>query len=159
MKLCLKFKNIVDAPMCAIIINNQELYRGEVLDLYDFDVDVADGVAKLQIDHWDKKPSDTVVENNVIVRDRSFELDTVIIDNYNIEELIWKSQFYATDGNVYKSCLFFGPNGSYVLNFYNPVLYWILQTRHQDNNNDPEWEQDYNYYIRACKILKQISTR
>lgn len=159
MKLYLEFDHIVDDPMCNIVVNDQQLYSGAVQPIYDFELDVVDGDISLCIEHWDKRPEDTVVENGKIVCDRSFELKQIKVDNYDLEELIWQSEFRAADGAVYKSCLFFGPNGCFVLNFTKPVLGWILKTRHTLNNNDPTWEQDYHYYIQACKILTQISIK
>ena len=157
MKLQLKFKNIVDSPHCVIRMNDQELYRGVAPAdfLNDFEQPESDCV--LVIAHIDKRPSDTIVKDGTIIRDRSFELDQITIDGYDLEELKWASEFRAQDGAVYASCLFFGPNGEFVLNFSNPVLPWILKTRHKKNNNDPHWEEDYTYYQQACKILQQIS--
>ena len=158
MNIQLKFKNIVDSPMCGIYINNQNLHKGLVP--YEFVLTVAVDTAdcELVIEQFDKKPEDTVVVDGLIVKDRSFELDKIIIDGYNIEELIWESEFLANDGAVYKSCLFFGPNGKFVLKFTSPVLKWILKTRNDKNNNDPHWEEDYEYYQQACNSLQQILT-
>jgi hypothetical protein len=156
MKLELKFKNIIDVPKCKILLDNKELYSGVVLPSFTYEHSCIDGQCQLLIEHWDKIPSDTIVQDGKIVRDRSFELDKIIVDDYDIEELIWASEFLAQDGQRYPSCLFFGPNGKFKLDFYNPVLYWILKTRHEKNNNDPNWEEDYNYYQQACKILTQI---
>jgi hypothetical protein len=156
MNINLNFKNIIDNPQCRVYINNTELYSGVVLPKYEFNIDVALGNVMLLIDHWGKLPQDTVVDRGVIVRDRSFELESIVIDHYNLEELIWDSEFRAIDGAVYPSCLFFGPNGQFVLNFENPVLRWQLRRRHEKNNNDPHWEQDYNFYTNACKRLTQI---
>jgi hypothetical protein len=159
MKLYLEFENIIDQPVCQIDVNGQQLYRGVVNSSYEFDVTLDNQVVDLHIAHQEKKSQDTVVENGNIVRDRSFEIKKIIVDGYDFEELIWRSEFRAEDRNIYKSCLFFGPNGTFVLTFTYPVLYWILKTRHETNHNDPYWEQDYNYYTHACKILKQISTK
>jgi hypothetical protein len=156
MRLELKFKNIIDAPKCRILLNNTELYSGPVLPDFEYQHPCPDGQCYLVIEQWDKLPTDTIVQDGKIVRDRSFEISNIIIDDYDIEELIWNSEFVANDGQRYPSCLFFGPNGKFVLNFYNPVLHWILKTRHEKNNNDPNWEEDYNYYQQACKILTQI---
>jgi len=156
MILKLKFKNIVDAPKCKILVNDLELYSGPVLSDFEYNYPHTDGKCLLVIEHWDKLPSDTIVQDGRIVRDRSFELDKIVIDEYDIEELIWNSEFLAQDGQTYPSCLFFGPTGKFILNFYNPVLHWVLKTRHEKNNNDPNWEEDYNYYQQACKILKQM---
>ena len=159
MKLHLEFTNIVDLPKCKIFVNDQELYSGNVCPSYDFDIAIAEGPASIRIVHWDNTPQDTIVENGIIIHDRSFELVKLVIDDYDLEELIWLSEFRATDGTIYPSCLFFGPNGDFVLESTLPVLPWILGTRHATNNNDPDWEQDYNYYITACKILQQISIK
>lgn len=156
MKLTLNFINIANNPMCRIYINDLELYSGIVQSEYTFDTVVPVGPTTLTIEHWDKQPEDTVVENGIIVSDRSFELASILIDNYDLEELKWNSEFRSIDGAVYPSCLFFGPNGKFVLAFENPVLRWILKTRHEKNNNDPHWEEDYNYYTEACRLLTQI---
>jgi hypothetical protein len=159
MKLQLKFNNQSSNPSCAIKINNIELYRGTVKNEYEFFIESANGPCELLIEHWGKLPEDTIVENGVIVKDKSFELEKVVIDDYDIEELIWESEFVSSDGAVYPSCLFFGPTGSYVLKFYTPVVRWMLETRHNKNNNDPHWEEDYNYWTEACKVLTQISNK
>ena len=156
MKLQLKFKNIVDSPHCVIRMNGQELYRGAAAD-FSKEFEQLESDCVLVIEHTNKQPSDTIVKDGIIIRDRSFELDQIVIDEYDLEELKWASEFRAQDGAVYASCLFFGPNGEFVLKFNNPVLPWILKTRHEKNNNDPHWEEDYNNYQQACKILQQIS--
>lgn len=156
MKLQLKFKNIVDSPHCVIRMNEQELYRGVTPADFLNEFEQSESDCILVVEHIDKHPSDTIVEDGKIIRDRSFELEQITIDGYNLEELKWASEFQAKDGAVYTSCLFFGPNGEFILKFNNPVLRWILKTRHDKNNNDPHWEEDYNYYQQACKILQQI---
>lgn len=159
MKILLQFKNIVDAPQCRISINDQLLFSGIAQFNHVFEVDVPLGACRLTIEHWDKLPEHTVVEQGVIVRDRSFELERCVIDGYDLEELIWTSRFVATNGEMYRSCLYFGPNGEFQLDFENPILRWILQTRHENNNNDPYWEQDFEYYQQACKRLQLMSVK
>jgi hypothetical protein len=159
MKIQLQFKNIIDEPRCRILINDQVLFVGIVQTQHAFDVAVPQGACRLTIVHYDKSPEHTIVENGVIVRDRSFELERCVIDGYNLQELVWHSEFVADDGNVFKSCLFFGPNGEFRLDFENPALRWILRTRHKQNNNDPHWEQDFEYYQQACKRLQLMSTK
>jgi len=155
MKIQLQFKNIVDEPRCHILINNQVLFAGITQLHHAFDVPVPEGACRLTIVHHDKAPEHTIVENNVIVRDRSFELERCVIDDYDLQELVWHSKFVADDGAVYKSCLFFGLNGEFRLDFENPALLWILRTRHEQNNNDPCWQEDYESYVRACRLLNK----
>lgn len=156
MKINLKFKNIIDAPNCSVVVGDKNLYSGVVENEFVFDFEYPEEEYTLSIAQWGKRPEDTVVEDGHIVRDRSFELEKIVIDGYDLEDLVWESKFKADDGAVYPSCLFFGPNGRFVINLYNPILRWILKTRHEKNNNDPHWEEDYNYYQEACKRLTQI---
>ena len=151
MRLQLTFKNIVDNPKCRIYIDQQLLSEGIVESSYEFNIEPGDVDSCLRIEHWDKQPSDTVVENGVIVRDRSFELEKIIVDGYDLQELIWRSSFVSLTGEIYESCLFFGPNGMFMLYFHLPILHWILSIR-----NEPSWEEDYNLYQTACQLLKQI---
>lgn len=159
MKLQIELEKIVDNPRCKIRLNGLELYSGDVMERFEFEHDATTGPMLIEIEHWDKKPEDTVVESDIIVRDRSFQLKKITVDDIDLEELIWHSEFRANDGKVYPSCLFFGPNGCFVLELELPALRWILKKRHEKNNNDPTWDEDYEYYIQACKILKQISDK
>lgn len=160
MKIELAFTNIVDAPKCAVVVDDQRLYQGPVLPNLTCNLELRNGPHVLYIEHYDKRPSDTVVnEQGIIVRDRGFELTNIVIDDYDIEELIWNSEFIAVDGRRYPSCLYFGPNGRFILLFESPSLKWMLQSRHERDKNDPTWAQDLEMYLTACQRLKQISLR
>jgi hypothetical protein len=98
------------------------LFSGIVQPQHVFDADVTQGACRLTIEHWDKLPEHTKVEQGVIVRDRSFELERCVLDYYDLQELIWSSRFVAVGGEIYKSCLYFGPNGEFQLDFENPAL-------------------------------------
>lgn len=157
MKIELTFDNIVDQPQCAVAIDNQRLYQGPVKPQLTCDVVAPNKHHVLYIEHFDKQPQDTVVDaTGRITRDRSFELQRVVIDGHDIQELIWNSEFIAVDGQTYASCLFFGPNGRFIMPFESPVLAWMLRTRHQRTGNDPNWAQDLELYLQACQRLKQI---
>ena len=101
MKLQLKFKNIVDSPHCVIRMNEQELYRGVTPADFLNEFEQSDSDCILVVEHIDKHPSDTIVEDGKIIRDRSFELEQITIDGYNLEELKWASEFRSKDGAVY----------------------------------------------------------
>ena len=153
MNLILVFKNIVDNPKCKIFVNNQELYNGSVKSNYNFDLAAIDKTVDLIIEHYDKNPDDTVVDSdNNIIRDRSFEIEKIIVDGYDFENLIWKSFFESTNGDIYNSCLFFGPNGSFKIQFKIPILKWILENTHEPGS----WEEDYEYYTKAISIIDTV---
>ena len=76
MNLKLHFKNIKHNPCCKIRVNNTELYAGTVNSFYNFDIKV-DELVTVEIEHYDKKPTDTIVdENGTIIDDRSCLLYT-----------------------------------------------------------------------------------
>lgn len=153
MNLKLNFNNIEDFPQCEISVNNNTLYTGLVKKSYNFDLPDSDEVV-LEIKHINKKQTDTVLDTNGnIVKDKSFELEKIIVDGYDFEHLIWKSIFESDNGETYESCLFFGPNGTFKINFTVPILKWILKHNAEDNN----WQEDYEYYKKAIEILESIN--
>jgi len=156
MNLTLKFKNISDCngiPLLRLKINGQVCWQGNVEPVVSVESAVQ-GSVDLSIEHYGKNSStDVKVDNNIIVQDRSCELETVIVDGYDIEELKWHSYYRTEDGETLDKCLFFGKNGHWNIKLELPVLRWILKTRHDMLNNDPTWEQDYESYVQACKLL------
>lgn len=159
MQILLKFKNINNNPECKIGVNDITLYQGQVPKLFTDTVFVDDEQVKLKIEFTNKLAEDTVVENGTIVKDKNFELEQIAIDQYDLKELVWQGNYHASDGQVYPSCLFFGPPGYFAIDLKQPVLRWILKTRNDRDNNDPDWETDYNYYTQACKLLTLISPK
>jgi hypothetical protein len=160
MKLHFKFDQINfgpgnKEPMIDLKLNNHSLYQGPVLAQLDVETDAGEKNC-LQIMFTNKEHSDTVCDSaGKIVNDMNFNLTKIVIDDHDLEELIWQGK-YVSDKNEYPSCLFFGPAGQFVLNFDYPVLRWILKTRHDINQQDLNWEEDYNYYVNACKILNNL---
>jgi hypothetical protein len=159
MSIQLFFKNINLRPQCKITIDDVTHYTGPVNPIIEINHSIA-GSYTLKIFFTDKLPNDTKVDNQGnIIEDKNFELDQIVIDDYDIEELKWLSKYFADDGNTYESCLFFGPKGYFEINLNHPILPWILEQKHLKNNNDPNWKEDYNYYVQAWKILNQISQK
>jgi hypothetical protein len=159
MNLTLKFKNIQlcnGLPRIRIVINDAVMFENDVCPLITVQCHPVDSQIKLSIEHYGKDPSkDTVVVDGAIVQDRSCELDTIEVDGYDLQELKWHSAYHCDDGTVLDKCLFFGKNGIWRIAFELPVLRWILRTRHEINNNDPTWSEDYESYVRACRLLNK----
>jgi hypothetical protein len=159
MNLALKFKNIQDCnglPRIRIHINDAVVFENEVCPLITVHCHPVGNNIKLRIEHYGKDSVvDTVVVDDAIVQDRSCELDTIEVDGYELEELKWHSAYHCEDGTVIDKCLFFGKNGTWHIEFELPVLKWILRTRHEINRNDPDWQQDYESYVRACRLLNK----
>jgi len=153
------FKNInnigAKIPQIEIRLNDSTIYTGQVKNQIVTEA-MTMGQNKLEIAFVNKVNRDTIVNaHGDIVKDLNFELDRVVIDHRDIEHLIWDSHYRHAGGKI-DGCLFFGPLGSFILEFETPVLKWMLKTNHEKNNNDPEWEEDYNYYTEAWnKIHKK----
>jgi hypothetical protein len=159
MNLALKFKNIQDCnglPNIRIMINDAVVFENTVCPLITVQCHPVDNKINLSIEHYGKDTStDTVVVDGAIVQDRSCELDTIEVDGYDLQELKWLSAYHCDDGTVLDKCLFFGKNGTWRMAFELPALRWILRTRHEINNNDPDWSEDYESYVRACRLLNK----
>lgn len=150
------FKNLRNNPECSISIGSQECYRGSVHEFITVNCEHT-GPFDLSITFTNKTPEDTKIDSlGNIVDDKSFELEKIAIDDYYLDELIWDGYYQDNNNTVYKSCLFFGPPGKFIIKLSSPILPWILKTKHERYNNDPNWEEDYQYYLQACKILEQI---
>ena len=159
MNLTLKFKNIQDCnglPNIRIVINDAVVFENTVCPLITIQCHPVDNKINLSIEHYGKDSStDTMVVDGVIVQDRSCELDTIEVDGYDLQELKWLSAYHCDDGTVLDKCLFFGKNGTWHIAFELPALRWILRTRHEINRNDPDWSEDYESYVRACRLLNK----
>lgn len=160
MKLNLKFNKINNyngLPLINIHCNGVELWNGPVQPEIALEYMNTSDLIKLTITHYGKNTStDTNVISGQIVNDKNCEIDQIIVDDYNINELKWLSSFTSTDGEIFDKCLFLGKNGTWTINFSLPILKWILSTRHAINNNDPDWEQDYESYIQACRLINTL---
>lgn len=152
MKITLYFKNIVEyngVPEIQVLVNSNVEYTGIVKDTVSLST-VVHGEYALAIKFTNKNPQDTLVEDGKIVKDKSFELDKIIIDDYSLDSLIWNSTYTANDGNCYPGCLFFGPAGQFEIKLASPILFWILQQQNPESN---AWVNDYDCYMRAWNRL------
>lgn len=142
-------------PVIDIKLNHQTLYHGPVV--CELDLHCANNHTNcLEIFFVNKDFSDTACDaNGTIVADMNFCLEKIVIDDTDFEELIWQSTYVCEDQTL-NGCLFFGPKGRFVIDFEYPLLRWILKTRNSINGLDPNWEEDYNYYVNACKILNNL---
>lgn len=157
MNLNIKFKNIQKGPrnidpLIKIVLNDNCIYNGTVKNV-SIDCHVSCN-NKLQIFFVNKTNNDTGVDNTgKIISDMCFELEEVQVDLIEFEDLLWTGKYYTADTEI-DGCLFFGPSGYYEINFETPILKWKLKTKHNLTGHDPNWEEDYNYYIQACNILE-----
>lgn len=161
MKLELTFKNIRNCngvPLLRICINRTQVWEGSAQEQICIEHPVDQQSIDLEIEHYGKNNNTDVVANNgIIVQDKSCELDSISVDGQDLAELKWLGCYVTEDQESLDKCLFFGKNGHWHLSLELPALRWMLKTRHAINNNDPYWEEDYNNYIQACKLVNNLN--
>lgn len=144
--------------MIQVRVNQRPVWSGAVVQEIIINDPYVNGAIVLEIEHHGKDYSqDCVVVDGNIVADKNCELDKIIVDGYDLEELIWNSCYQTDHQETLDHCLFFGKNGIFSIKFDLPILRWILKTRHDTLQNDPYWEDDYNSYQSACKILNNLN--
>jgi hypothetical protein len=153
------FKNINTStekkPTLAVVVNDVKLLEAEVKTSMSTQFTERSGNNLLQVYFVNKQDSDTITDDQQnIMKDMNFELESIVIDGVDIKELVWGGT-YVTAKEKIDSCLFFGPKGHFELQFEMPVLRWTLEQNHLKNGNDPNWQEDYNNYTEAWKRLNQ----
>ena len=116
-----KFKNINTStekkPTLAVVINDVKLLEAEVKTSMSTQFTERSGNNLLQVYFVNKQDSDTITDNQQnIMKDMNFELESVVIDGVDIKELVWGGT-YVTAKEKIDSCLFFGPKGHFELQF------------------------------------------
>ena len=159
MQLTCKFKNIqsnnVGKSPCIIVkVNNNNVYSGPVIPTLSCELELKSN-NNITISFVNKLPEDTTVdEYGNVTSDVCFELDDIAVDGESFGDMLWKQGGYTSNNEHVPGCLFFGPAGSYEIEFIIPLLRWKLKTNHELHGNDPDWETDYTFYTTACNILQ-----
>lgn len=142
-------------PHIRIELNHRVCHDGPIQDRITVAADVGPKNL-LRIYFVNKLPSDTQVDRHGdIILDMNFTLANITAQGVVFDELLWDGTYVAGDA-LYESCLFFGPQGFYELEFASPILKHKLQKKFERGELDTHWEEDYNYYTQACEILKKL---
>ena len=116
------------------IIIQSELTNQELRDIK-FEHTVEQGPHDLKIRLENKADSDTVIENDKIVKDMLLNIDDIIIDDISLGNLLWSAKYIPDKKQFYKgqevdhldSCVNLGWNGTYILKFTSPFYIWLLE--------------------------------
>jgi uncharacterized protein involved in tolerance to divalent cations len=123
-------------PDFSICVNNEVVIKDTIqfksVTYYEFEKTVtSDNPVSLEIKLTNKDETDTVLDHNQnIVKDMLLNIESIEIDNIEIEYLKWQeSAFYPEDPSrpILKKCVNLGWNGSYRLEFYSPFYLWLLE--------------------------------
>lgn len=125
------FNNV---PSYSILLNGKEYANGKAKETTEFiefveDLD-EDQEHLLEIRLLNKTKRDTLVENNVIIKDTLLNIDSISIDDIELGELKWKMSEFVGDNPdrpILQRCVNLGWNGSYRLKFSSPFYLWLLE--------------------------------
>ena len=80
---------------------------------------------------YNKQPGDTAMDGDTIINDVVLNIDSIAIDEIELDQLIWSSsKYFPKDENAPESmieCVNLGWNGRWELNFSSPVYLWFLE--------------------------------
>lgn len=120
-------------PGAKVYIDDQLIFDKIVVatEQVDWTGDLDAGDHKIIIEMYNKREGDTVLDNNnSIVNDVVLNIDKIIVDEVDLDTLIWSaSTYYPTDKNspdLLNDCVNLGWNGSWELPFSNPTYLWLL---------------------------------
>ena len=128
-------------PVYSILLNDQ-LIKHDVLTVNSGEIEtieftsvVTDGANSLKIRLENKESSDTIVDNDVIIKDMVIDITDIKIDEIPIGSLLWNAEYLLDEPHDYhgqtvtrlENCVTLGWNGTYVLNFTSPFYIWLLE--------------------------------
>jgi hypothetical protein len=125
-------------PIYSILINDKVIQTTEIVspsgevDIIEFDADIEEGPAKLQIRLENKDDTDVIQseDKTAILQDLLLNIKTVEIDEIDLGNLVFtKSEFVGDDSSrpVLDKCVDLGWNGTWTLPFESPFYIWLLE--------------------------------
>lgn len=126
-------------PVFSIWVNDQLIVKKELrpdTDIIEFEQELSQGEHDLKIRLENKNPlTDTVVENDEIVKDMLLNIDDITIDGISLGNLLWSAEYHLDQPCTYQDhtitkldhCVNLGWNGTYILKFSSPYYIWLLE--------------------------------
>jgi hypothetical protein len=125
-------------PVYSILVNDRLVQTNEIasasgeVDIIEFDAELEEGPARLQIRLENKDDTDVVqsADKTEILQDLLLNIKTVEIDEIDLGNLVFtKSEFVGDDSSrpVLDKCVDLGWNGTWTLPFESPFYIWLLE--------------------------------
>lgn len=126
------------APKTKVFIDETLIFDGTVSEIktINWSGDLIEGKHKIVIELYDKDKYQTVMEDNVIVKDQLLNIDTITFDDIDIGYLKHSLSKYYPDKNHYtdnsvpeiiNDCVNLGYNGKWEIEFNTPIYIWLLE--------------------------------
>lgn len=119
----------------TLIKQSQISKNSNEYEVIEFNLDLEESTHALKIKLENKTNSDTIVENNQIIKDTLLNIESIEIDDMDLEKLKWSSQYLLDSPQEYQGkiidhldhCVNLGWNGTYILEFSTPFYIWLLE--------------------------------
>ena len=126
-------------PQFSIWLDDHVVIQSEIASeseqIVDFERRISEGPHSLKIRLENKTNSDTVIENDKVIKDMLLNIDDIGIDDISLGHLLWSAEYLLDSPHEYKGqtidhldgCVNLGWNGTYVLKFTSPFYIWLLE--------------------------------
>lgn len=119
-------------PGARVSINDKLIFENLIEDDVEinWEGDIQD-INTLTIEMYNKAPGDTVLKDNIIVKDVILNIDNIEIDDIELGQMLHVKSIYHPDGNdtpgIIDKCVNLGWNGKWHLEFTAPTYLWFLE--------------------------------
>jgi hypothetical protein len=120
-------------PGARVYINETLIHQGLITEPTEisWSKELPDGEYKIVVEMYNKKHGDTVLQDGNIIKDVLLNIDSICIDEIDLDQLTWsKSIYYPADKDApefVENCVNMGWNGRWELTFSSPVYLWLLE--------------------------------
>jgi hypothetical protein len=126
-------------PQFSVWLDDHVVIQSEIASeseqIVDFERRISEGPHSLKIRLENKTNSDTVVENDKVIKDMLLNIDDITIDDISLGNLRWSAEYKLDNPQEYQGktidhldgCVNLGWNGTYTLNFTSPFYIWLLE--------------------------------
>lgn len=133
------------SPIVRLSVNEQQIdvnfKQSEKVHEFVFDIDSTRENHQIKIVRSGKKDSDTLVENGEVVADQTVHIDSIVVDDVNLSNLLHLGKFYPEypepwaseqraagvqlpEVETYRQTLYH--NGTWKLDFTMPIHIWFF---------------------------------
>lgn len=98
--------------------------------------EIQDAPTKITIMHYGKSDNDIKLENNKIIKDTGFTLNSIKFDDHKLTNEIFKFEILLADGQKLTGNNYFGHNCAMTFDINEPIDFWIFKIKNQSNKDN-----------------------
>ena len=126
-------------PQFSVWLDDHVVVQSEIASkseqIINFERRVTEGSHQLKIRLENKTDTDTVIENDEVVKDMLLNINDITVDDISLGNLLWSAEYILDKPQIYKGqtidhldgCVNLGWNGTYILKFSSPFYIWLLE--------------------------------